>query len=254
MDDDARSVRDVAKEDLHIYVLIGQSNMAGRAKITDDVAGVIDRCYLLNDRNEWVPAKNPLNLYSTIRKGEGMQKLGPGYRFALAMLEAHPDIKIGLVVNARGGSKIEQWLGDDSKYYRDVLKRTVAAQKTGTLKGVLWHQGESNRGKPEGYLEKLQALVTALREDFDDPALPFVAGQIHTDARFKPINDQIAKLPAAVEGTGVVLSEGLTTYDGTHFDTSSQIELGQRYAKRMLAVQQSQAAEAQRQDNAEATR
>ena len=34
--------------DLHIYLLIGQSNMAGRAPLTDDVSGVIDRCYLLN--------------------------------------------------------------------------------------------------------------------------------------------------------------------------------------------------------------
>jgi len=75
-------------KDLQIYVLIGQSNMAGRAPVPEEIAGPIDRCYLLNTQNKWVPAKNPLNLYSTIRKGEGMQKLGPGYSFAHAMVKA----------------------------------------------------------------------------------------------------------------------------------------------------------------------
>jgi hypothetical protein len=94
-----------APKDLHIYLLIGQSNMAGRAKVPDDAAGVLERCYLLNDKNQWEPARNPLNRYSTISKGIKMQRLGPGYSFAKKMLEQNKDIKIGLVVNARGGSK-----------------------------------------------------------------------------------------------------------------------------------------------------
>lgn len=232
---------DGPKENLHVYLLIGQSNMAGRAKVPEDMAGVIDRCYLLNEKNEWVPAKNPLNLYSSIRKGEGMQKLGPGYSFALAMLEANPDIFIGLVVNARGGSKIEQW-GRKTNYYLQAELRTKAAMQTGTLKGILWHQGESNSSRPRSYLRQLTTLITDLRVDFERDDLPFVAGQIRDDDKSKPINTEIAKLPEAVPYTGVALSEGLTMYDGTHFDTESQFELGKRYAKQILALQK-QAAE-----------
>jgi hypothetical protein len=105
------------KENLHVYLLIGQSNMAGRAPYTEDEAGILDRCYLLNAADQWEPAANPLNRYSTIRKGLGMQKLGPGYSFAKAMLAANPDIAIGLVVNAKGGSAIEEW-GPKSQFYR----------------------------------------------------------------------------------------------------------------------------------------
>ena len=226
------------QEDLHVYLLIGQSNMAGRAKVPEDMAGVIDRCYLLNDKNEWVPAKNPLNLYSTIRKGEGMQKLGPGYSFAKAMLEANPDIKIGLVVNARGGSKIEQWLGK-SKYYWGIRGRAKAAAKTGVIKGVLWHQGESNSNNPDDYLEQLKSLIANLRSDLSNTDLPFVAGQVTNKPPLK-INEVIATLPEHVHGTAVVSSESLKTTDRWHFDTDSQIELGKRYAKQMLALQEQQ--------------
>ena len=221
---------------LHIYLLIGQSNMAGRATITKDIAGVIDRCVLLNDKNAWVPAKNPLNLYSTIRKGEGMQKLGPGYSFAKAMLNENTDIKIGLVVNARGGSKIEQWLGEDAKYYKQTLERAKAAQKTGTLKGILWHQGESNSSNPEAYLDQLTTLIESLRKDLGDADLPFVAGQVTNTPPLK-INDVIALLPKHVQGTAAVSSDGLKTTDRWHFDKPSQLELGKRYAKAMLALQ-----------------
>ncbi|MFK7789870.1 MAG: sialate O-acetylesterase [Phycisphaeraceae bacterium] len=230
------AVYDGPKENLHVYLLIGQSNMAGRAKVPEEMSGVIERCYLLNDKNQWVPAKNPMNLYSAIRKGEGMQKLGPGYGFALAMLEANPDINIGLVVNARGGSKIEAW-ESKAKYYLTSRDRTKAAMKTGTLKGVLWHQGESNASKHATYLEQLKTLVGNLRSDLGDKDLPFIAGQVRPTDGMKPINAEIAKLPSVLLNTGCAKSEGLTTFDGTHFDAKSQVELGQRYAQQMLELQ-----------------
>ena len=227
------------KEDLHIYLLIGQSNMAGRAEIPEDISGVIDRCYLLNDKNEWVPAKNPMNLYSSVRKREALQKLGPGYSFAKAMLEANPDISLGLVVNARGGTKIKAWQRG-TEYYTEAQKRTKAAMKQGTLKGILWHQGEGNSRSSRTYLGYLTTLIENHREDFGIENLPFVAGQIRADERSKPINAEIAKLSQAVPHTAVAGSKGLTMFDGTHFDTVSQIELGKRYAKQMLELQAKQ--------------
>ena len=224
-------------ENLHIYLLIGQSNMAGRAAIPEDATGVIERCYLLNDKNEWVPAKNPLNVYSTIRKGEGMQKLGPGYGFAVKMLKENPDLKIGLIVNARGGSKIEQWLGKPN-YYWAARKRTKAALKTGKLKGVLWHQGESNSDNLAGYLDNLKTLIANLRGDFEDTNLPFVAGQINNHADF---NKEVLKLPEAVHATAVASAKGLTATDRWHFDSKSQLLLGERYAEQMIALQKTAA-------------
>ena len=225
-----------AEEKPEIYLLIGQSNMAGRAALTDADLAVMEGCVLLNDKDEWEPAKNPLNRYSTIRKGLGMQKLGPGYGFANEMLRAKPGTAIGLVVNAKGGSRIEQW-EKGGKFYEDAVRRAKAAQKNGTIKGILWHQGESNEKNPEGYLEKLSALVANLRADLGSPDLPFVAGQVN---KVPAVNEQIAKLPKTVSGTSYVSSEGLTATDRWHFDPKSANLLGKRYATEILKLQAKQ--------------
>lgn len=232
-----------AREDLHVYLLIGQSNMAGRAAVGEDEQGEIQGSYLLNGQDTWEIASNPLNRHSTIRKGLGMQRLGPGYSFARTMLENNEDISIGLVVNAKGGSSIEEW-EKGTKFYNEALRRLRAAAETGTIKGILWHQGESNAEKPEGYLEKLQKLIADLREDLGMPDLPFIAGQINNAPA---INEQIAQLPEAVPATRYARSEGLTCTDRWHFDTRSTLLLGQRYAEQMIALQEEQLAASRQQ-------
>lgn len=225
--------RNVAKNDLHVYLLIGQSNMAGRAPMDESTSKQIEGCLLLNSTGQWEAAKNPLNRYSTIRKGLGMQKLNPGYSFAKVMKKANPKVTIGLVVNAKGGSKIEQWT-PETKFYKDILERAKVAQKTGILKGVLWHQGESNSSDSDSYLPKLKALIENLRKDLKTPKLPFVAGQIKEGEK---INEEIAKLPKILPLTGVVLAKGLKTMDRWHFDAASMLKLGERYAVEMLKLQ-----------------
>jgi hypothetical protein len=205
--------------------------MAGRAPFTKEEAGAVPRCYLLNDKNDWEPASNPLNRYSTIRKGLGMQKMNPGYTFAKAMIENDDAISIGLVVNAKGGTSIRQW-ARGSTFYKEALKRTQAARKTGVLKGVLWHQGESD-AKDAGYLDKLKALVSDIRRDLKQPDLPFVAGQVNN---VKLVNDQIARLPEVVPFTGFASSDGLKAMDRWHFDAKSMRLLGRRYAEAMLKI------------------
>jgi len=221
------------KESLHIYLLIGQSNMAGRAPIGEDQTGVINRCYLLNDTDQWEPAQNPLNRYSTIDRRLELQRLGPGDSFARRMLEKNPNIAIGLVVNARGGTKIEQWQ-KGTPFYDDALRRTQVAREHGTLKGILWHQGESNEKNQEGYLDKLQALIAAFRKDLDAPDLPFVAGQVHD---LPTINEQISQLPGLVPSTGFISSERLKTMDRWHFDAASVRLMGERYAEEIDRIQ-----------------
>ena len=116
--------------------------------------GVVPRTYLLNGEDEWELAKNPLNRYSTIRKELGMQKLNPGYTFSKTMLATAKGISIGLVVNAKGGTSIKAWSAG-SKFYMEALRRTKIARRTGVLKGILWHQGESDSGDPR-YLDALK--------------------------------------------------------------------------------------------------
>ncbi len=224
------------KDQLHIYLLIGQSNMAGRGAIEDSHQTFPDKVYLLNHENSFEPATHPLNKYSTIRKGIELQKLNIGYSFAKSLREARPDISIGLVVNARGGSGIEEWK-KGSHYYEETIKRVKAARKHGILKGILWHQGERNSGAPAGYDQKLARLIQDLRTDLGDASLPFVAGQIVMQEGTKEINRLISQLTEMVENTGYVGSEGLQTFERWHFDAPSIIQLGEGYAGEILKIQ-----------------
>lgn len=219
-----------------IYLLIGQSNMAGRAEITPEIAGELKGAMLLNDKGKWEPAKNPLNRYSTIRKGLNMQKLGPGYGFACEMIRQRPNVQVGLVVNAKGGTSIKLWL-QDGQFFKEAVKRTKQAQNEGgQLKGIVWHQGESDSNDAE-YLEKLKALVAAFRNAFGDDKLPFIVGETCKAKSERPVNKHLNQLPNDMPNTACVSSEGLSASDGnTHFDTKAQLELGKRYAAEMLRL------------------
>ncbi|WP_269524601.1 sialate O-acetylesterase [Coraliomargarita parva] len=219
---------------LDLYLLIGQSNMAGRAPYTKAESQPMEGVYLLNGSDEWQPAANPLNLYSTIRKEVGMQKMGPGYGFSLAMREAKPDLAIGLIVNAKGGTSIQQWTKGDT-FYDEAIRRTKIAMQSGTLKGILWHQGESD-ASDEKYLQKIEQLIADLRKDLDAPELPFVAGMIN-DTKDYPVNRVIVQLPERVAHTAVVSNEGLVIMDQWHFNHDSALTLGERYAEKMLELQ-----------------
>lgn len=223
---------------MEIYLLIGQSNMAGRATIEEQDLDSINNVFLFNGNEvkPWEKAANPLNKYSTVRKKMSMQKLGPGYGFALEMAKVRHGKKIGLVVNAKGGTSIEEWKPGDT-LYNQAIKQTKKALKDGVLKGVIWHQGEANASKYKSYMPKIMTLIGALREDFDLPNLPFVAGQLSPDkSKRNYFNKMILELPSKIENTGVITTDNTTTIDETHFDSSSQRLLGRRYAEALLKI------------------
>ena len=76
---------------LDLYLCIGQSNMAGRGKLSPEVMDTLQNVYLLNADDQFEPAVNPLNRYSTIGKGLSWQQVGPAYGFAKTMAtKKHP--------------------------------------------------------------------------------------------------------------------------------------------------------------------
>lgn len=234
--------KNIAKKEsnpIEIYLLIGQSNMAGRATIELQDKDSINNVLLFtgNEEKPWEKATNPLNKYSTVRKRMSMQKLGPGYGFALEMAKTRKGKDIRLVVNAKGGTSIDKWKPGDT-LYNEAINQTRKALKTGgVLKGVIWHQGEANSRTYKAYMPKITELIEFLRKDFDTPNLPFVAGQLSPDKPHRlNFNKMILGLPAKVKHTAVVTTENTTTIDETHFDSQSQRLLGKRYAEALLKL------------------
>jgi len=225
-------------QNLEIYLLIGQSNMAGRANIEEQDKDTLANVFLFTGINgkEWEKAANPLNKYSTVRKDISLQKLGPGYTFAKEMAKAFKEKQIGLVVNAKGGTSIEEWK-PGSELYNEAVKRAKLAMKSGILKGIVWHQGESNSSKSNLYPTQITELIQSLRTDLGIPDLPFVAGQLSEDKPARhDFNTMILTLPSIVKFTGVVKTEGTVTMERTHFNSASQRLLGERYAAEMLKL------------------
>ena len=220
------------KKDFHVYLLIGQSNMAGRAPLPEKDTDTVQRGYLLNSDDMWEPARNPLNRYSSIESDIALQKLGPGYTFLKTMLNDNINIEIGLVVNARGGVSIQKWV-KGSHFFNEAVRRARIAKRKGVLKGIVWHQGETDELDGQ-YLDKLKQFVIDLRRELDHPDLPFIAGEIRN---VELINKQIMQLPHHLSCTGAVSSEGLSCIDYWHFDTESVKLLGKRYALEMKQLQ-----------------
>lgn len=221
---------------LDLFLFIGQSNMAGRGYITDNYKGYIKNAYLLTPTGGMEPARNPLNKYSTIRKRLDLQGVGPAYSFAKAITErtGHP---LGLVVNARGGSSINSWMkGAKDNYYDEALTRIRQAMKYGTLKAIIWHQGESDSKNPEAYLLKLQELVANLRKDLNNEKLPFLVGELaewRANGTSEKFNEMLRTVPQRIPNSYCVSSKELVPLineNDPHFSADSQIILGRRYA------------------------
>lgn len=228
-----------------LYLLVGQSNMAGRAPLDSASKETDPRIWMLDKNDNWVPATDPVHFDKPDIVG-----VGPAISFAKEMLPEGGRKKIGLIPCAVGGSPIRVW-EPDSIYlnglhpYDDAIRRARAALRQGRLKGIIWHQGESDNNPQNAavYMDKLQALILRLRKDLDSPDLPFVAGEIGYFGKDVVINAIIDRLPGTVPHTAVVSAEGLTDKgDKTHFDTRSARELGKRYGQAMKKLQSGAAA------------
>ena len=228
-----------AREKFHLYLLVGQSNMVGRD--TRTLASQVEnpRILALNGPGQWIVAREPMHVGGT--------GVGPGIPFAAEMLKANPDITIGLVPCAVGGTPLRRWVKGGDLYERAIQRAKRAAQ-TGILKGVLWHQGESDTEKKENaetYHQRLAQMLSDLRIDLEQPNLPVVVGQLGEFLDPKKyvyvdlVRQGIAQIPSAVPHTNFADSSGLGDKgDKLHFSADAEKELGARLAAAMRKLQE----------------
>lgn len=234
-----------AKEKLHLYLLIGQSNMAGRGAVEEQDKQPHPRVIRFTKENAWAPATDPMHFDKPTIAGVGL-----GSSFGRAMADVRSDVTIGLIPCAVGGTPLSRW-SKGGDLYAQALERAKLAMQDGTLKGILWHQGENEAGSEalaKTYGERLAKMVKDLRADLGAGEVPFVAGKLgeflkREDKDGKPshwpvVNEQIAALPKSVSNAAVVESTGLKPKsDVVHFDTPSLREFGKRYAEAMMRLQ-----------------
>ena len=244
----------VRKENFQLYLLIGQSNMAGRGPVEAQDTVPNRHVLRLNPTGQWEVAQDPIHF------DKPMAAVGPGLTFGRLMAAPDTTVTIGLIPCAVGGSGIDAWMPGayfaDTKThpYDDALTRARTAMQTGMLAGIIWHQGEtdSNFEKSIVYGAKLKALIKQLRIDLHTPTVPFVAGQLPDFQINKPasdgrlqvndaavrINQALTSLPKEVANYAYITVEGTADIgDHTHFNAASARLLGQRYAAAMRRLQ-----------------
>ena len=228
------------KENFYIFILAGQSNMAGRGFVQPQDTVSSPQVLTLNKDNEWVYAKEPLHYYEPERTG-----LDCGLSFGKKLARLYgKNITIGLVPCAVGGSSIEQWLGDSTyrnvTLYSNLMKKIKVAAEDGTIKGMLWHQGETNATTTnyKNYKQKLERFFTKVRNDSGNPELPIYAGELSSFLNRKTnpfadsVNNDLHILSATLKNMYVIKTGDLTPKSDTvHFDSRSQRIVGERFAK-----------------------
>lgn len=242
-----------ADDGFDIYLLIGQSNCAGRGYMLEqDTIQTLDGVWLLNEQGEPEPAKAPLNRYSNIRKGLSWQMIGPGYSFGKAMHEA-TGRKVLLIQNAKGGSGLEEWQNEDSTsitFLDSTLMRAVPALKYGKLKGIIWHQGETDvtHGSADRiYIDRFSRMIARLRTSMRvGEEVPVIVGELgqwewEREDLIRSFNDStLNALTNEVPNCHKVESDGLEcrseNHKDPHFSREANLELGRRYADAIIKL------------------
>ncbi len=223
---------------LDLFLLAGQSNMAGRGKVGSSDVKVNDQIWNLNEDLDWVPAVDPLHFEAPNRDG-----VGPGRSFAKAITKGDNSLMVGLIPTAVSGTSITEW-NRSGKLYQDAIERAKAAKSHGKLRAILWHQGENdadNEERANQYATNLEKLVKNFRADLGEPNLPFIVGEIGEflkTSRFpyvSLVNQSLHEVAGRLPNMACVSTVGLeSTGDNIHFSTNAQHRLGKAYAKAYL--------------------
>jgi len=155
----------------HTFLLIGQSNMAGRGSIS--AVKLLTNPRILMFRNDnWIPAIEPLH------QDRPEAGIGLAMSFASVILSHHSEISIGLIPCAVGATSISEWM-PGTELFQKAINTTF--QATDALQGILWHQGEydaSDRNRMNVYATCLSTLIQSIRTELRSPDLPFIAGEL----------------------------------------------------------------------------
>ncbi|KAB1208845.1 hypothetical protein CJ030_MR6G011281 [Morella rubra] len=185
----------------------------------------------------WVLAHEPLHADIDANKTNGV---GPGMAFANAVLAKDNTFGIiGLVPCAIGGTNISEW-GRGTFLYQELVRRTQASLKDGgTIRALLWYQGESDteyKEDAESYKEKMERLILDLRHDFQFPMLPTIQVALASGYNEAFVNIvREAQLGIDLLNVRTVEAKGLPLEpDGLHLTTPAQVRLGEALADRFL--------------------
>lgn len=224
---------------IHSFLLIGQSNMGGRGYL-HEVAPICDDRLLVLRNGRWQ------KLYAPVNPDRQFSGVNLAESFALAYADHHPNVQVGLIPCADGGSSLEQWQAGGLLFDHAVYQCRLAL-RTSSIAGVLWHQGESECRPPlyDEYEEKFTKIMRALRREIGlAEDVPFLLGGLGDFLKLRAgmdpayadllnytrVNDALRAIAAKNPCVGYVSADGLTANpEQVHFNAPSLRIFGRRY-------------------------
>lgn len=247
----------------YIFLCLGQSNMEGNARFEPQDTVVNKRLQVLEAvdcpnlgrvKGNWYTAAPPLcRCYTGIT---------PADYFGRTLVEHLPEkIRIGIINVSVAGAKIEvfqqgayqtylstapDWMKNTATEYGGnpyarLVEMAKIAQRSGFIKGILLHQGESNTNDTL-WTKKVQEVYTKLIKDLDLKAkkVPLIAGEVVNADQggiCASMNRIINQLPQTIPNSYVISSAGCPTgTDHLHFTAGGYRMLGKRYGIKMLEL------------------
>jgi hypothetical protein len=223
----------------NLILLIGQSNMAGRGPI-HEVPAITHPHIDMFRNDQWQRAEEPLH---TDKSTAG---IGLAMSFAVDYLKAFPEAQVGLIPSAVGGTPLSRWMpGND--LYENAVSMAKRALESGSLKGILWHQGENDSQDLQNtntYGQRFATMISALRTELNAENVPFIAGELGeflashaTCIYYTKINEAQKQQTQILPHCAFASAKDLTDHgDGVHFDSASLREFGRRYAAEYFRV------------------
>ncbi|MFZ4779246.1 MAG: sialate O-acetylesterase [Terrimicrobiaceae bacterium] len=231
---------------MKVFLLAGQSNMQGFGEIAGHPVLHDPRIFNLATGNAEV-AVEPLHHWAEHPYMPDGIGLGLAMPFALEILKAYPDIRIGFIPAARGGSSLDQWQPGNENFERAMwlFERAAKNHPDVEVGGILWHQGESDSGTAETattYGERFLRTINGFRERLGAPGAPVVAGELGRSLLFNPhcrecatVVSQTKAAITSLKNAAFATSEDLVC-EGVHFNTEAIRSFGLRYAEAYLNI------------------
>jgi len=237
---------------LSIFLLAGQSNMSGRGVMENPPPAALPDVFVYGNDGHWHEGKEPVDFAEgqiDLVSADPGAGFGPSIAFAEALLARRPGTPIGLVPCAKGGSALAEWTPSRSpqSLYGSCLSRALAASALGTVKGILFFQGEADAVDPihgigiplyaESWAKEFSVFVAAFRRDLASPVLPVVFAELGKNPNLAAFNRwelvKAQQRSVSLPAVGMIHTDDLELGDALHFTTESYRIIGQRFASVM---------------------
>lgn len=245
---------------IDIILIGGQSNAVGLTEIStlDEKYrnGDYQNVYLYQEGNFRMEDK--FRLIKGIHLGMGCKPHLMGIEYGMAEELSKLSGEFGFIRFAYGGTDLTyHWRTDyegtpentDFKgycYYAfiNTVKNGLAAYREAgfepVIRGMVWHQGESDTNKTiveaRGYEQNLTILFNAIRKELAMPELKFIVGSISSNPPLSPYADIVRagqksfcekdKNAVYMDNTDIPIGP-----DGWHYSGNDDLKLGKRFGK-----------------------